>query len=113
MPHLLFLSLRDGAISWDVARAEHHDALKASGLRDVDIELRIIDSSAAQIGPLDALDGVIVGGSALNITNPQYSDYQIHVHSLLSDLVRSNVPVFFVCFGLSWLVDYLGGARRQ
>lgn len=109
MPQLLFLSLRDGAIGWDVARAEHHDALKASGLRDVDIELRMIDSSTAQIGPLDALDGVIVGGSALNITNSQYSDYQIHVHALLGDLVRSNIPVFFVCFGLSWLVDYLGG----
>lgn len=109
MPQLLFLSLRDGAIGPNVARAEHHDALQASGLREVDMELRIIDSATAQVGPLDALDGVIVGGSALNITNVEYSDYQTHVHALLGDLIRSGIPVFFVCFGLSWLVDHLGG----
>jgi len=114
MSKLLFLSLRTGEIGPDVARAEYHDALKAAGMDEVDMELRIIDSADAAVGPLTGIDGVIVGGSSLNVTNAEteagYDDYQRHVHALLADLVKSGVPVFFVCFGLSWLVHYCGGA---
>ena len=53
--------------------------------------------------------GVIVGGSSLNVTNPHYSDWQQHVNAELRGLLDANVPVFFVCFGMSWLVDALGG----
>lgn len=114
MSKLLFLSLRTGEIGPDVARAEYHDALKAAGLDEVDMELRIIDSPDAEIGPLTGIDGVIVGGSSLNVTNAKtdadYDPYQRHVHALLGGLVESGLPVFFVCFGLSWMVHYCGGS---
>lgn len=110
MAQLLFLSLRNDDIGLEVARAEHRDALNATGLDEVDLELRIIDGVDAEIGSLDSIDGVIVGGSSLNVTNAEYSDYQTHVDVLLSELVETGVPVFFVCFGLSWLVDHFGGA---
>lgn len=110
MAQLLFLSLRDGEIGPAVARAEYHDALQSTGLAEVDLEHRVIDSASADLGPLDGISGVIVGGSSLNITNGRgYSEYQEHVHDVLAELVESGLPVFFVCFGLSWLVDYAGG----
>lgn len=113
MSQLLFLSLRDGDIGPEVARAEYRDTLQASGLADVDMEHRVLDSVDAEIGPLDRIRGVIVGGSSLNVTNAdaegEYSAYQSHVHSQLAQLVESGVPVFFVCFGLSWIVHNAGG----
>lgn len=126
MAQLLFLSLRDGEVGPAVARAEYHDALQSTGLAEVDLEHRVIDSATADLGPLDGISGVIVGGSSLNITTGRepalapsaapsagtgrgYSDYQEHVHDVLAELVESGLPVFFVCFGLSWLVDYAGG----
>jgi len=70
MSKLLFLSLRTGDIGPDVARAEYHDVLRATGLREVDVELRVIDSPSAELGPLDSVSGIIVGGCSLNVTNP-------------------------------------------
>lgn len=112
MSQLLFLSLRDGDIGPDVARAEYRDALHASGLAEVEMEHRVLDTVDTQIGPLDNISGVIVGGSSLNVTNAElgeYSEYQQHIHSQLAQLVETGVPVFFVCFGLSWLVHHAGG----
>lgn len=109
MSQLLFLSLRNGEIGPDVARAEYHDALRATGLEEVDIELRIIDSEDTELGPLDSLCGVIVGGSSLNVTDEHRSPWSRHVDDILAEVVESGLPVFFVCYGLSWLVDYRGG----
>lgn len=112
MSQLLFLSLRDGEIGPDVAHAEYRDALQASGLAEVEMEHRVLDSTDVEVGPLGNVSGVIVGGSSLNVTNAEngeYSAYQQHVHEQLQQLVESGVPVFFVCFGLSWLVHSAGG----
>ncbi|MCP1387082.1 gamma-glutamyl-gamma-aminobutyrate hydrolase family protein [Corynebacterium sp. TA-R-1] len=112
MAQLLFLSLRNGEIGPQVARAEYHDALQSAGLDEVDMELRVIDAPGVALGPLDGVAGVIVGGSSLNVTNSEpelYDDYQKHVHAVLAELIESGVPVFFVCFGLSWLVHQFGG----
>ena len=87
MPQLLFLSLRDGEIGPAVARAEYHDVLQSAGLEEVEVVHRIIDGPGAEIGPLDGVAGVIVGGSSLNVTaEGGYSAYQQHVHALLADL---------------------------
>lgn len=112
MSQLLFLSLRDGDIGPDVARAEYRDALHASGLAEVEMEHRVLNTTDSTIGSLENVSGVIVGGSSLNVTNAQdgqYSAYQKHIHSQLAQLVETGVPVFFVCFGLSWLVRNAGG----
>ncbi|WJY97605.1 GMP synthase [glutamine-hydrolyzing] [Corynebacterium fournieri] len=109
MSQLLFLSLRNGEIGPDVAHAEYHDALRATGLDEVDMELRVIDSPDAEIGPLDPVSGIIVGGCSLNVTNPERSAWHLRIDDILSTAIESGTPVFFVCFGISWLVDHLGG----
>ncbi|WP_269509830.1 glutamine amidotransferase-related protein [Corynebacterium faecium] len=109
MPKLLFLSLRNGEIGPDVAHAEYHDALRATGLSEVDMELRVIDSPDSELGPLDPVSGIIVGGCSLNVTNPERDAWHKRIDAILSAAVDSDKPVFFVCFGISWLVDHLGG----
>lgn len=110
MSTLLFLSLRDGDLGPDVARAEYHDALASTGLEAVELVHRVIDSPTAELGPLDGIAGVIVGGSSLNVSDDDHDDYQRHVGEVLTQVLESGVPVFFVCFGLSWLVDHVGGS---
>ena len=109
MSKLLFLSLRNGEIGPDVAHAEYHDALRATGLSEVDMELRVIDSPDSELGPLDPVSGIIVGGCSLNVTNPERDAWHKRIDAILSAAVDSGKPVFFVCFGISWLVDHLGG----
>lgn len=109
MSKLLFLSLRNGDIGPDVAHAEYHDALRATGLSEVDMELRVIDSPESELGPLDPVSGIIVGGCSLNVTNPERDAWHTRIDDILSATVESGKPVFFVCFGISWLVDHLGG----
>ena len=109
MSKLLFLSLRNGEIGPDVAHAEYHDALRATGLSEVDMELRVIDSPDSELGPLDPVSGIIVGGCSLNVTNPERDAWHKRIDDILSATVDSGKPVFFVCFGISWLVDHLGG----
>ena len=109
MSKLLFLSLRNGEIGPDVAHAEYHDALRATGLSEVDMELRVIDSPDSELGPLDPVSGIIVGGCSLNVTNPERDAWHKRIDDILSATVSSGKPVFFVCFGISWLVDHLGG----
>ena len=109
MSKLLFLSLRNGEIGPDVAHAEYHDALRATGLSEVDMELRVIDSPDSELGPLDPVSGIIVGGCSLNVTNPERDAWHKRIDDILSATVDSDKPVFFVCFGISWLVDHLGG----
>jgi len=109
MSKLLFLSLRNGEIGPDVAHAEYHDALRATGVSEVDMELRVIDSPDSELGPLDPVSGIIVGGCSLNVTNPERDAWHRHIDDILSATVESGKPVFFVCFGISWLVDHLGG----
>lgn len=109
MSKLLFLSLRNGEIGPDVAHAEYHDALRATGLSEVEMELRVIDSPDSELGPLDPVSGIIVGGCSLNVTNPERDAWHKRIDDILSATVESGKPVFFVCFGISWLVDHLGG----
>ena len=109
MSKLLFLSLRNGEIGPDVAHAEYHDALRATGVSEVDMELRVIDSPDSELGPLDPVSGIIVGGCSLNVTNPERDAWHKRIDDILSATVNSGTPVFFVCFGISWLVYHLGG----
>lgn len=110
MAQLLMLSLRSGDLGPAVARAEYHDVLQSTGLSEVDVVHRVIDSPGAELGSLEGISGIIVGGSSLNVTNAGYSDWQRHVGSVLVDVISTDLPVFFVCFGISWLVDHFGGA---
>ncbi|GAB3074902.1 glutamine amidotransferase-related protein [Corynebacterium aquatimens] len=106
---LLFLSLRNGPIGPAVSHAEYHDTLRATGLTTDDVELRTIADESDELGSLDGIAGIVVGGSSLNITNAEYSPWQNHVHGILADIIEGEVPVFFVCYGISWLTHHLGG----
>ncbi|WP_342319764.1 glutamine amidotransferase [Corynebacterium mayonis] len=109
MASFLLVSLRNGDIGPQVAAAEYCDVLKASGLSEDELDLRILDEVDTAIGDVSAYRGIIVGGSSLNVTNPTYCPWQEHIHAELDALIRTEVPVFFVCFGISWLIDALGG----
>ncbi|MDK8796696.1 glutamine amidotransferase [Corynebacterium sp. MSK044] len=109
MPKLLFLSLRNGPIGPAVSHAEYHDTLRATGLSTDDIELRSIPDETTTVGSLDGINGIFVGGSSLNITNEEYSPWQKHIHEILAELAEGDIPVFFVCYGISWLTHHLGG----
>ena len=101
MPKLLFLSLRNGPVGPAVSHAEYHDTLRATGLSTNDIELRSISDETSKLGSLDGVSGIFVGGSSLNITDEEYSPWQKHVHEILAELVEGDIPVFFVCYGIS------------
>ncbi len=110
MAHFLLLSLRSGETGPDVAAAELRDVTTATGLRAGEVEMRVLSYAGARIGDVSSYAGVIVGGSSLNVTTGSYGPWQNHVHAELRGLLRAGVPVFFICFGMSWLVDALGGS---
>ena len=109
MSRILFISLRTGELGPAVAEAEFNDVLAATGMRREDVDTRVLAGDSDAIGPVEGYAGVIVGGSSLIVTAPEYSPWQEHVHAELASLIRGRVPVFFVCFGISWLVAELGG----
>lgn len=109
MSKLLLVSLRNGEIGADVAHAEYNDVLKATKMERTAIELCHISDEHAQLSSLDSVDGVIVGGCSLNVSDEDNSEWSQHVDAVLTEVVESGKPVFFVCFGTSWLVHHLGG----
>ncbi|SDS05057.1 glutamine amidotransferase-related protein [Corynebacterium timonense] len=110
MSRFLLVCLRNGEIGPSVVEAELNDILRATALAREDVEVRVIDSPSATIGDVSGFAGVIVGGSSLTVTTPQYNAWQNHVNAELRGLLTADVPVFFICFGMCWLVDALGGA---
>ncbi|AKK08825.1 glutamine amidotransferase [Corynebacterium testudinoris] len=109
MPRVLLVSLRSGVTSALVAAAEHRDFLEATRMQPEDMPLVVLDSPEAAIGDLSGFDGVLIGGSSLNITNEQWGEWQHHVHAQLRTIIDAGIPAFFVCYGTSWLVHELGG----
>ncbi|MFI5503833.1 glutamine amidotransferase [Corynebacterium kutscheri] len=106
MVSLLLVSPRSGL---DVAHAEYNDVLRATRLQPEQLDQKIIDDTTKTIGCLADYDGVIVGGSPLNVTEPDYCAWQKHVHEQLHSLVNADLPVFFICFGSSLLTYLTGG----
>ncbi|AGF72507.1 glutamine amidotransferase [Corynebacterium halotolerans] len=109
MASILLLSLRADSLAREVAAAEYRDFLQATGLRREELTLRMLDSTEATVGDVSGFDGVVVGGSAFNITDAHWSPLQRHIHSQLVRLTASDIPVFFVCYGNSWLAHATGG----
>lgn len=110
MSRFLLVSLRNGELGPDVAAAELRDVLDATGLAAGDVDMQVLADTGTRIEGVDKYAGVIVGGSSLNVTNPHYSPWQEHIHAELRSLLEADRPVFFICFGMSWLVDALGGS---
>ncbi|MDO4631918.1 MAG: glutamine amidotransferase [Corynebacterium sp.] len=104
MSEFLFVSLRPAGSP--VAAAEYQDFVRATGVWPVH---RVLGSVADELGDISQFAGVIVGGSSLNVLDVPYGEYQEHIHGQLRLLIDASVPVFFICFGASWLADHTGG----
>ncbi|APT84785.1 glutamine amidotransferase [Corynebacterium aquilae] len=102
----LLVSPRSGE---EIARAERGDFLRATGLKEEQLDQVMLDTCDATIGPLDPYAGVFVGGSPLNITTDTYDEYQQAVHAQLRTLIDGPVPTMFVCFGAGFITHELGG----
>lgn len=92
-----------------MAAAEYQDVLKATGLEPEELTQRMLDSEEAVIGDLSGFDGVIVGGSSLNVTDFEYSPWQRQVHRELTRLAEAPIPTLLVCYGASFLTYATGG----
>ncbi|STC70477.1 glutamine amidotransferase [Corynebacterium pilosum] len=110
MSKILLLSLRDGPLGNSVAAAEARDVMQATGLSNDTLVHRILESTDHVVGDLTDISGVIIGGSSLNITDPEWSPWQHHVHQQLAELIDGPLPVFLICYGTSWLTHHTGGA---
>lgn len=106
---LLLISLRDGALGAEVAKAEYQDLLRAASLNEHDLDHLVLSDTSVHLGDLSNYCGIIVGGSSLNMSTEDYSAWQLHVHSQLEELIHGTVPVFLICFGTGWLAQYTGG----
>lgn len=83
MVNLLLVSLRYGETAPAVAAAEYRDICEATGLSQEQTTHLVIDSTDVVLPDLSNFDGVIVGGSSLNITNQNWSSWQLHIHRQL------------------------------
>ena len=92
-----------------VAAAERRDFLQSTGLKPEELTTRMLDTTKSRVGSLIGFDGVIVGGSPLNVTNFEYSEWQHHVHRELASLVPQPLPTMFVCYGNTFLAHLGGG----
>ena len=109
MKEFLFVSLRDGDFGNKVAKSELDDIIRSTGLTETELHHIILGSETDHIGDVSSYRGVIVGGSALNITDAVHSDYQKHVDQELQLLINQRTPVYLVCFGIGWLASATGG----
>ncbi|WPF69706.1 glutamine amidotransferase [Corynebacterium sp. 21KM1197] len=107
MSLFLLLSLRENEA---VAASEYRDFVQATGLNREQLEQRIFDSADFRVGDVSEYSGVFVGGSSLNMSNAQYSDWQRAVVRELTELIDSPTPVFFTCFGTGLIAQVLGGS---
>lgn len=106
MTSVLLVSPRQGAA---VAAAEYRDVCRAAGLRPEELTQRMLDTPESRIGDLAGFDGVIVGGSSLNVTEFEYSRWQRRVHAELAWLAQQPIPTLFICFGTTFLAYENGG----
>ncbi|NLF92162.1 MAG: glutamine amidotransferase [Corynebacterium marinum] len=109
MPNFLLVSLRSGELADQISAAELHDFLRATNLDPAELTHVNIAEVSVDAGDLEGYDGIMVGGSSLNITTRHWDDWQLHVHAELARLCASGVPVFLVCYGASWLTHFTGG----
>lgn len=109
MSSFLLVSLRDGDFGRAVATREFGDFHKVLAPTGAELTHLIVTDETVVLPDLTGFAGVIVGGSALNVTNKEYGTYQQHAHDLLTQIISHSTPAFLVCFGAGWLTHHLGG----
>lgn len=112
----VLLCPRSGA---DVLAAEYSDFLQFTQLQEDELIQRPLDHAAAELGDMDGIEGVFIGGSPFTITAPTDPAWQESISRKLVDFISSQVaagpkgiPVFSTCYGAAMLAHYLGGEVR-
>ncbi|MBZ8177811.1 glutamine amidotransferase [Corynebacterium sp. 3HC-13] len=107
MVSLLLISSRQDPAA---CASEFHDVVRTAGISSGELSHQIVDSTLATLRDLNSYDGIIVGGSALNVTDTTHYPYQQHVHRELEQLLTLDIPTLFICFGNTYLADLTGGS---
>lgn len=95
------------------ALAEHRSVARHAGLRPE--QLVHIRVEAAPLGEIDLDDyaGVLLGGSAFNVSDDVKSSLQQRVENdlgaLLDRIVDADVPFLGMCYGIGSVTTHLGG----
>ncbi|MCQ9342840.1 glutamine amidotransferase [Corynebacterium sp. 153RC1] len=110
MVNILLVSPRKGE---HIAAAEYQDVLKATGLTPDQVTHRMLDDATKTVGDTAGFDGIIVGGSPLLVTSPEYDDWQLQVHKELEALLANPLPVFFLCYGNTFVASITGGSVNR
>lgn len=104
----------------EVLEAEYQDFLRFTGLQGSELEQRPLDHAGAELGSMEHIEGVFIGGSPFTITEPEDAAWQDVISKKLVDFIvaqlnlgEAGIPVFCTCYGTSMLAHYLGGAVSQ
>lgn len=110
MRPFLLLSTRDHD---QAAVAEHASVARHAGLRpDQLVHIRV---EAAPLGDidLDAYAGVLLGGSAYNVSDEDKSPLQQRVEAdlrrVIADILAADRPFLGMCYGIGTVTAHLGG----
>ena len=108
MVSLLYVCVRP---EQGAAEAEHRSFRRALGVPRLD-RFDLLDAPLA--GPIgDRYDGVVIGGSPLNVVVEERSDLQRRVEADLEAVAREAIggtlPAFFTCYGVGVVTRMLGG----
>lgn len=108
MADLLYVCVRPEVAAAD---AEHRSFIRALG---VSVDRLDLLREPLRDDIVGRYRGVVVGGSPLNVTEPEPSDLQRRVEADLERLARAaldaQVHAFFTCYGIGVVTRMLGGA---
>lgn len=106
----LLLATRDHD---EAAAAEYQSVLRHTGLAPEQLEHRRVESEPLGEIDLDAYAGIILGGSAFNISDEIKSENQRRVEAELAAVVDrvvdTDFPFLGMCYGVGTVTAHLGG----
>lgn len=105
MIRLLLVSPRRGA---QAAAAEYNDVLRATGMPAMCVEQRVLDSPTATAGSTAGFDGLIIGGSPLNLTDDIEAAWRAQAIREILRLLDDSLSTYAICFGATVLASSLG-----
>ena len=110
MKPFLLLATRDHD---EAAAAEYQSVLRHAGLAPEQLEHRRVESEPLGEIELAAYSGILLGGSAFNISDEIKSENQRRVEAelgrLLDEVVDTDFPFLGMCYGVGTVTAHLGG----
>lgn len=110
MKPFLLLATRDHDAA---AVAEYRSVLRHTGLEPDQLQHRRVESVPLGHVPLEDYSGILLGGSAFNISDSQKTAIQQRVENELAQLVDrvvdADFPFLGMCYGVGTVSTHLGG----